>query len=169
MFSKLEHLTDEEQKQFYRKFQEELLEIFAFDSYSSEETLQNDFAEWRADLNDYRKCLNDILEEIAPDGIEMTWRDITNLTASRWKLCKVCNRPFLTRDKKNKMLYCYSSDYKRYKRGKETNEGYKEGSYFKATEKGLSSCLMVSEANRKRNASKENLEYIVGFNEETTS
>lgn len=149
MINKISFLTEPDQKAFYRKLADSLLDMFAMDEYETEEDLQEDFNEWRvSDLSDYRNCLDKILKDISPQGFELTWRDCKKIKKSRWKLCKVCNRPFLTTDKKNKMVYCYHTDYKRYKKGKINADGsYSEGYFFKDSG-GTSQCYKISESKR---------------------
>jgi hypothetical protein len=165
MIEKLNHLTDKELKRFYRRLTDHLLMIFGDFDFDKVEDLQEAFNEWKNDdLKDYRDCLDSILSEIAPDGIDLTWRDCKKLTKNRWKLCKVCNRPFLTFDKKNRMVYCYNSAYKRYRKGRKESKGnYLEGKFYKSAEQGTSFCFMIAEAVRKRVSHKDELEYIVGF------
>lgn len=160
MINQIEVLSDDIKKEFYNKLAARLLEAFALDYYENEEDLQSDFQDWKInDVKDYRATLNEILSEITPHGIELTWRDCKKINRKRFKLCKVCNKPFLTHDRLNQMKYCYTSTYKRYKVGTEN----KEGSYYKSSFKGLSTCFMIYDTSRNRINNKETFEYTVGF------
>ena len=163
MIKKLECLSDKELKKFYKSFADKLLEVFG--EYDNLNQLQEAFHSFKNDdVEDYRECLDNILYEIAPSNIELNWKDFKKLTKNRWKLCKVCGHPFLSFDKKNRMKYCYSNAYKRYRKGRKDFAGnYIEGKYFKSAEHGLSSCFMISEAVRKRINNKDEFDYIVGF------
>lgn len=165
MIDKLNHLTEEELKHFFRRLADSLLQVFSDFDFDNVDDLQNAFNDWKnEDIKDFRDCLDSILIDIAPTGINLTWRDCKKLTKNRWKLCKTCNTPFLTFDKKNRMVYCYNSAYKRYRKGKKESEGkYLEGKYYKSAEQGVSICFMVAEAVRKRVSHKNELDYIVGF------
>ena len=165
MIDKLNHLQEEELKYFYRQLTDHLLKIFSDFDFEDVEDLQDAFEEWKEDdIKDYRDCLDAILAEIAPDGIDLTWKDCKKLTKNRWKLCKICTRPFLTFDKKNRMVYCYNLAYKRYRKGRNESQGnYIEGKFYKSAEQGASICFMVAEAVRKRISHKDELGYILGF------
>ncbi|MDO7487025.1 hypothetical protein Q5O89_16780 [Peribacillus frigoritolerans] len=145
MIDKLAYLTEKEQKHFYRQLTSKLLEVFGQDYYEDETDLQLDFHEWKnGDRKDYHEVVDSILSEIAPEGIEMNWRDLSKLNYKRWHLCSVCGEPFLAIDKFNKIRICNGQDYKRYKIGNEN----REGSYYKATEKGKSVCFMTYKASK---------------------
>jgi hypothetical protein len=158
MISKLETVLDEQGvKDFFRALSANLQEIFASDYYNDVEQLQEDFQDWKmSDLKDYRDTLNEILQEIAPDGIELTWRDCTKaVVKNRWKLCRCCGQPFLTYDKKNRMGFCYSTDYRRYKVGK--------GEYYKLAQKGVSTCQAKYLSTRSRSSNNNSFEYVKPF------
>lgn len=140
MLTKIEHLPIGTQKQFYKDLTAALLEVFATNQYEDVLQLQQDFDDWkRSDLGDYHTVIDDILSEIAPEGIKLTWRDLGKLNYKRWKICSVCGKPYIDVSKFNKTKICYTSDYKRYKIGTEDASG----SFFKSAQKGLSECFMV--------------------------
>lgn len=160
MVEKIEILTDEAKKNFYNELAARLLEAFAMDYYEDEEELQNDFHEWKtSDIKDYRATLDEILSEITPEGIELTWRDCKKINRKRFRMCKVCKKPFIAYDRLNQMKFCYTSTYKRYKTG--TRE--KEGAYYKSSFKGLSTCYMIYDSSRNRINDKDTYEYTIGF------
>lgn len=163
MINKLDHLSDIELKEFYKTFADKILDIIG--SFDDINELQDVFESFKnEDVSDYRQCLDNILSEISPNGIELTWKDYKKLTKNRWKLCKVCGTPFLAFDKKNRMKYCYNNTYKRYRKGRNDVAGnYIKGRFFKSAENGVSTCFMISEAVRKRMNNKDEFDYIIGF------
>lgn len=150
------HLSEEVQKQFYRELSEQLLSYFGESYYDDEEELQESFHEWKSmDMNDYRKIVDSILKEIAPEGIELNWRHIRKLNYKRWKLCKVCGTPYIDMSKFNRTSICYSTTYKRYRQ--------KQGTFNKMGLEGKSTCQMASHARNNRTSNKDTYEYVRPF------
>lgn len=170
MIKELEHLTEIQEKRFYRMLTAELLKQFASSWYEADESkkLQMHFQEWKSgDRGDYHIVLDRILANIVDEldlGITLTWRQM-KINYRRWKVCPVCNRPFLCYSKFNKVMTCYLDDYIRFKVGEESSDGerYIEGRYFKASEDGMSYCYMVYQATMKRKRRHNNEEYEFGY------
>ncbi|MCU5020523.1 hypothetical protein OCD65_27990 [Bacillus paranthracis] len=152
LVDKIKHVDDVTKKKFYRELTTGLLELFSQDFFSSEAELQQAFySVSKEDKQSYREYLNELLQGIAPDGIELTWKDLKKLTHKRWRLCRVCGEPFLTTDLKNKTRICNMRDYKRYRVGNET----REGKFFKGTLQGYSECFMKGKAILERDRMRE--------------
>jgi hypothetical protein len=135
MISAIKHLSDKEIKAFYRQLSIRLLEVFGEDAYNDTEELQESFQDWKlSDIKDFRETLDDILEDISPESVPLTWRDLKKLHRNRWKLCACCGSPFIAIGVKNKMKCCYYKEYKRYRMS--------SGEFFKLTEEGASECLV---------------------------
>lgn len=107
----------------------ELFNIFASRTYTSDKELQKDFAQFKLDnLGRYHRVLDYLLEEFG-----ITWRE-AKIHPNRWHLCKHCNRPFIATDKFNKQEICKLETYSRYG----TN------GFYKST--GKSVCFMQNKA-----------------------
>jgi hypothetical protein len=145
LIDKISHLGAAEQKIFYRDLTARLLAVFGQDFYDDETDLQLDFHEWKnGDRKDYHTIVNEILSDLLPGGIKLTWRDLSRLSFKRWHICSMCGNPFIAVDTYNKTRICFLNDYKRYKAG---TDG-KEGVFFKSTEKGKSACFMAYKASK---------------------
>lgn len=169
MIKELQQLSDAQQKRFYRMLTSELLKQFANSWYEADESekLQKHFMDWKwAERKDYHVVLDRILAGIIEQmdlDITLTWVEV-KINYRRWRICPVCNRPFLCYSKFNKVKTCYTEDYIRYKIGEEkgeNNEEYVEGRYFKASEEGQSKCFMIYQATtrRKRKHKEDNIDF----------
>lgn len=157
MIDKLAHLDARTQKEFYKELTQGFLEYFGLDYYSSEKELQDSFHDFKSyDRRSYRDALESILDEIAPEGIKLTWRDLKRLNYRRWRLCKVCGAPFIAYGSQNKTRICYLQDYNRYKVGVEGKSGY----YFKGVLDGLSQCYMKNKTIMEKKRIKEKKEQM---------
>lgn len=157
MIDKLIDISEEKRKHFYRKLTSRLLEVFGQGWYDDEESLQISFHEWKnSDRKGYHSTLDDILQDISPQGFKLTWRDMKKLNYKRFKLCKVCLTPYISYDKKNRSIYCYSTDYTLYK-------VVGSGKYFKASEQGKSNCYIIDQSAKRRKSNKNNIVYVKSF------
>ncbi|MGH0741949.1 hypothetical protein [Bacillus paranthracis] len=139
LIDKIDVLDEQTQRIFYRDLTKGLLSYFGQDYYSSEEELQEAFHFAKnGDRRSYREFVDELLLEIAPEGVELTWRDLHRINYRRWRLCVNCGEPFLTRDAKNKARVCDSQDYKRFK--------VVAGEFYKGAMTGKSTCYMANKA-----------------------
>jgi hypothetical protein len=132
MMSKLNQLSDSELKQFYNTLCREIT-AFIGSYFDCEEDLQEAFKEFKSNTVEYREVLDNILTNISPQ-YKLTWRDFKQLNHKRFRLCRVCNKPFISYDKYNRIRICYDTPYKRY-----ISDG-DNGHYVKYTEEGQSAC-----------------------------
>jgi len=132
-----DELPYEEEVRLYQELQDDLLNIFGNDSYSDVEALRGDFQALMLDpyysylLDNY--VLNN--REYYIDVNEL----FKSITPNRWKVCKVCGKPFLDYTTYNKSKICYSAIYKRYSLRKGeffTSAGEKSECYMKYKSKG---------------------------------
>ena len=130
-------MNSEEQRDLYNALAQYLMTFFANDFYDTKEQLQQDFETFKA-TDYYNTALLAFANSYCPEE-ELVVADFRRLTASRWKLCTVCGRGFLSTDNNNRSLICDWELYKRYKIGK--------GGFFKGTTKGTSQCTMLYRAN----------------------
>lgn len=125
------HLPKEERKIICNHLTDKLLSVFQMGGYTSEEELQEDFQLFKSSLKQYHSILDRLLKD-NPLNRRLTWREI-KVTAKRWRICKVCQKPFITYDTNNNMRICAKQVYVRYNRS--SNE------YYKST--GKSQCYMT--------------------------
>lgn len=157
MIAKLNHLSENELKDFYRHLTSRMLEVFSQDYYETTEDLQADFHEWKTgDIADYHTTVDGILAEIAPNGIVLTWRDLGKLNYKRWHLCLVCKKPFLSYSSMNKARICYGQDYVRYKIGTEESAG----EFYKSSLDGKTMCFMTYHATKRRKVNNDQFRYV---------
>jgi hypothetical protein len=134
MIYKLSDLSDSELKQFYRDLSREIT-AFIGGFFSSEEELQEAFKDFKSDVRSYHDVMDNILASIAPQ-YGLTWRDLKQLNHKRFRLCRVCNSPFISFDKYNRTRICYDTPYKRFIRKDDDEVGH----FVKYTEEGQSMC-----------------------------
>lgn len=124
------HLSTEERKTICNYLTERFLTVFRTEDYTTEEELQEDFQAFKSNLKQYHAILDRLLKD-NPLNRQLTWRDI-RVTAKRWHICKICNKPFIAYDSFNRMKLCTRQEYVRY------NVSTKQ--YYKST--GKSMCYM---------------------------
>jgi len=90
----------------------------------SNKDVQNDF-KWLMDNPLYREAM--VAAGYAPD---------TPIDVRRIKICKVCKKPYYSRDKNNRSVTCNRVPYRRHKQ---------DGTPFKSSEKGRSECWMIND------------------------
>lgn len=130
MIEKLRFQPKDTQKQIYRELQNYLLDFFASEHYTDVNRLQLDFQMFKGD-----ECYEDVLQDFIDEHeLQLEVGDFKRLAASRWKLCSVCDKPFLSVDYNNKSNTCHNVDYIRY------NMTSKR--YFEAVGEGYSECEM---------------------------
>lgn len=156
LIKKLAHYDRKQANEFYRLFNAKLLEVFGQDHYYSEDELRMSFMEFMRDES-YQEIINDILQDISPSDIPLTFDDITNLTPKRWKLCLRCGKPFLCYGNRNKSKTCYIVPYVRYR----PSDTAGEGKFFKAVLDGYSTCFMRGRIEKEKRRSKRNKEKLV--------
>lgn len=132
--NKIKFIDSEKQNLFFKELASFLMPFFAKDFYNKDEDLRTDFEALQDD-----EVFSILLDSAAEHckirtGIFIPGEELATITAKRWKLCIVCNKPFLSHDRYNKTKICYSTTYKRYKQG--------QGIYFKAAEQNVSQCYM---------------------------
>lgn len=127
----MKELTQQEKKLLFNYLGDQLLNVFQTGEYTTESDLQADFAAFKSDLKQYHNVIDRVLQK-NPLGRQLTWRKV-KITAKRWRICKVCCKPFIAFDRFNKMKICVSNDYVRY--------NVDTGRYFKST--GKSQCFML--------------------------
>lgn len=98
------HLTKEERKIICNHLADKLLTVFQAGEYTSDKDLQEDFQMFKSNIKQYHAILDRLLKD-NPLNRQLTWRDI-KITAKRWHLCKVCNKPYIAYDSFNKMKIC---------------------------------------------------------------
>lgn len=125
------HLSKEERKIICNHLTDKLLSVFQTGEYTSEKDLQGDFQLFKSNIKQYREIIDRLLKD-NPLNRELTWRDV-KIEEKRWRLCKVCGKPFIAYDTKNNMRICAKQDYVRY------NSARKR--YYKST--GKSMCYMI--------------------------
>ena len=131
MFEALRFLPKLEQNRIYRELQNTLLPYFAADSYTDVEQLQLDFMLFKQD-----ELFKEIIQAFSDKyNLNINQRIFNRNLHKRWKLCRVCKKPFLSTDLRNGSTTCYYVDYKRYR--------YSKGEFFKSTMNGYSECFMA--------------------------
>lgn len=141
MINKVDRLSEQEQKQFYKMLCKEITDIIG-DFFSSEEELQEAFEEFMYD-EEYAEVMDMVLADIAPD-LGLTHKDLKRLKPKRMRLCRVCGSVFISYDYYNRKRICYSATYQRYISDDEN------GHFVKYTEEGQSECY----AERRRQITK---------------
>jgi len=106
------HLSKEERKTLCNYLINKFLTVFQTGEYTTEEDLQDDFQAFKSNLKQYHAILDRLLQD-NPLNRQLTWRDV-RITAKRWHLCKICEKPFIAYDAFNKMKLCTRQDYVRY-------------------------------------------------------
>lgn len=124
------HFSKEERKIISNYLTDKLLTVFQTGEYTLEEDLQEDFQLFKSNLKQYHAVLDRLLQN-NPLNRQLTWRNV-KITAKRWHICKICNKPYIAYDTFNKMKICARQEYVRYNMS--TNE------YYKST--GKSMCYM---------------------------
>ncbi len=113
-FRPFKSLPKEQQRETAIALAVYLLSFFGQEAYNSEQQLQRDFSEFQR-----QSYFLDII-----DAFEKEFKvDIgCLLSVKRWKLCKVCNRPFIAYDASSHSVYCNYQTYRKYtSSGKQVN------------------------------------------------
>lgn len=132
--NKIKFIDSEKQSLFYKELASFLIPFFAKDFYNNSYDLQNDFVAIQKDDVFPLLMESASLHCEGSTGIYIPAEELASIAATRWKLCVVCNKPFLSYDRFNKTKICYSTTYRRYKQGRDT--------YFKSVEQNVSQCYM---------------------------
>lgn len=132
-----DQLPYKEERRLYQELQDSLLNVFGYDNYSSLETLRTDFQALMLDPY-YSYLLDEFV--LANEQYHIDVNELFKaITPNRWKLCKVCGKPFLDYTTFNKSKICYNSIYKRYSLHKGeffTSAGEKSECYMRYKSKG---------------------------------
>lgn len=85
----------------YLAVQNELLFYFGKEHYSTEEELQEEFANFKSSA----------FYPVAMKKLELEGKDIN---PKHWHLCKGCGKPFLAKDRRGVEITCYREIYNRF-------------------------------------------------------
>lgn len=99
-------LTKYEQQKIANELSSFLLPFFANETYYNESDLQKDFARFQT-MNVYKQVVEKFMRE---NKVEVSFL----LKTKRWKVCRVCYKPFLATDTGNKQQLCRYNTYKKY-------------------------------------------------------
>jgi hypothetical protein len=132
-----------EERQVMASFTRELFDLIG-NHHATVDSLRDEFMDFRRNLQDYRSCIDQIIEIVSP-GLGLTWRNFRWLNAKRIKVCVVCGSYYIDYSLRNQTDVCGLYRYQRFSLN--SREYFGE---ITADGRPKSACWMIRKAWRER-------------------